>query len=285
MEQIYYPSRQKLFLYKILYPICATVIGESLVILFLIFQTGTISPLNWARLSGAFIAILLFSLDAFFGKHLAIKLTHNSIHGPINGIDLPIPFDEIDFENFSKNKRIHSLRGDRLEFDARLFESDDVDEILRTIEKIQNQFKKDLVVQRIFHPAPKKQWVQICRYSLIGLVVVAAIIFLISAERGTKPSFLWILLTTLLVTIYMIIQYGIRGDRLAIKVTNMTFLGPSPSGRIAIIKFDEIDFDRSYESTAIWSIRGDQIQISENLFDEKDLNEIWGILEELEEDE
>jgi len=75
---------------------------------------------------------------------------------------------------------------------------------------------------------------------------------------------------------------GLSGQRLAIKITPSAISGPIAVGRDEPIPVNLIDFEKTHKKKQIWSIRGDQISFDSNLFDPKDVSEIWGIIDEFE---
>jgi hypothetical protein len=86
--------------------------------------------------------VIITVTQGFRGEMLAIKIRPTSIYGPMKvGRDMPIPFDEIDFEKTRKQKRIYSIQGDQIRFDESLFDADDVTEIWKMIDKFERSVK------------------------------------------------------------------------------------------------------------------------------------------------
>lgn len=141
MEQIYYPSIRKVFLHNYLYPILSLIATNLLSTIIIYLRKGEFDINDSVRVSSFFLAILPLILiqgliNGFTGKLLAIKLTSKSVSGPLHvGRDMPIPFNEIDFEKTRKTKRICSIHGDEFKFEEKLFDEEDVEEIWNTLKK------------------------------------------------------------------------------------------------------------------------------------------------------
>ncbi|MBL8090921.1 MAG: hypothetical protein JNJ43_11365 [Anaerolineales bacterium] len=150
MEKTYYPSVRKILLHSYLYPSLMWIIGHLAGAAFAFYRKGVFDENDLLRLSSFLFAIFPIILiqglfQGFTGKLLAIKLTPKSISGPLHvGRDMPIQFSEIDFEKTHKTKRICSIHGDELKFEAKLFEEEDVDEIWNVLSKHEKKVKSEV---------------------------------------------------------------------------------------------------------------------------------------------
>ena len=129
---------------RIIYPIAGFAIGTLIGMAVGSVRGIAISETNWISLLSFLSAGIMLSLfEIGFGvKARGIKITPTSIYGPVNpGRDMPIPFDEIDFEKTRKKKRVYSIHGDALLLDASLFAPDDVAEIWKAIDEFEKKTK------------------------------------------------------------------------------------------------------------------------------------------------
>ncbi len=144
MERIYYPSPKKFFNERYIYPaIWFCLVWLAFMFLNVFIQSQSLSAML-ATYPFVWILIILTNIviEGFRGDRLAIKLTRDSIYGPIKvGRDMPIPFNEIDFEKTRKKKRFCSIQGDEIKFEQRLFDPEDVAEIWKTISKFDKKNK------------------------------------------------------------------------------------------------------------------------------------------------
>jgi hypothetical protein len=81
---------------------------------------------------------------------------------------------------------------------------------------------------------------------------------------------------------------GLRAERFAVKITGTAISGPIAVGRAEPIQFDEVDYQKTFNSDSfmnknhgnrVYSIHGDQIFIHENLFQPEQVSEIWATLD------
>jgi hypothetical protein len=129
----------------------------------------------------------------------------------------------------------------------------------------------------------------------IGYLLGYGIRALIDFAQGSSPmSFDWVILWVLLAFCVIgaglrIWSDGLRGERLAIKLTETSIAGPVVVGRAEPIQFDEIDYQKTFKANSflsrlrgkrVYSLDGDQITINEVLFEPEQVAKIWAALEQ-----
>jgi hypothetical protein len=145
MERVFYPFSKRFFRQKYIRP--------AMFFLFFGFIFGIANVFRGAwpasfilvvALGGWVLSVVITTLtEGFQGEMLAIKIGPTSIYGPMKvGRDMPIPFDEIDYEKTRKQKRICSFRGDQIKFAEALFDPDDVKEIWKAIDEFEQKRRK-----------------------------------------------------------------------------------------------------------------------------------------------
>ena len=70
-------------------------------------------------------------------------------------------------------------------------------------------------------------------------------------------------------------QGGLRGEKLAIKITPTAIYGPGTMGWNDPLAFDEIDYEKTRKKKTIYGLGGYQIGFRESVFEPEDADEIW----------
>jgi hypothetical protein len=153
-------------------------------------------------------------------------------------------------------------------------------------------------MERTYYPSiPKAILFNLALYLApeIGYLLGYGIRALVDFIQGSSPmSFDWVVLWVLLAFCVIwsglrIWSDGIRGERLAIKLTETSIAGSVVVGRAEPIQFDDIDYQKTFKANSflgklrgkrVCSFEGDQIAINEVLFTPEQVAEIWAALEQ-----
>ncbi|HET9907244.1 MAG TPA: hypothetical protein VFQ23_11400 [Anaerolineales bacterium] len=144
MERRFYPAAERFFHRRYIQPAISFLITGFIIEIFYLFRGLQPTGFILGNFLGVwFLNIVIITLtEGFRGEMLAIKVTPDSIYGPIRvGRDMPIPFNEIDFEKTRKMKGIHSIHGDEIRFETALFSSNDVAETWTIIDKFEQKHR------------------------------------------------------------------------------------------------------------------------------------------------